>query len=331
MQNRRYTEIDLLKCLCILTVVYIHSISTSLDPANFMGYLANDVTRFAVPGLFIAAAFLFDKKKGSIRRIATKKLIRLLPPYLFCSLCFQILNVPGLIVRLENIDLGRLFYNLFYGDTFGIYYFVFVLFYLFVFSLVLRYIPNRLILGLWGLSAVLLVVFVKILIGYGMSFFAMLRHPFFHLFAYLTGWVFSLNYEMVSMFTKRYRLEIISGGIVLISIIVFYTRMGGSHFAWFPILTQLYIYLCLMVLITIGMWMDTSHKFIRFFSESSYGIYLLHFPIVKFCQSIYPEISAHYSFIYALISWSVGVAGSILIIVGAKKIAGSYSKYMIGC
>jgi peptidoglycan/LPS O-acetylase OafA/YrhL len=329
--SARFHEIDLLKCVCILTVVYIHSISTSLHPSNFLGYLANDLTRFAVPGLFFAAGFLFDKKKDSTSQIIKKKLVRLLPPYIFCSLCLQLLNVPGLSVGLKNLDAGQLIYNLIFGNTFGIYYYVSVLLYLYAASLVLRHVSDKWVLGLWGIAALLLLLFVKVLVGYGMSFFLMLRHPFFHLFAYLSGWVFSLHYEAIGSFLKKRRFGVVGGGSALVVIILVYTRLYGNHFSSFPILTQFFIYACLTVLITVGMWMTKFQGGIQFVSNCSYGIYLLHFPIVRACQSVYPEISIDYSFVYAFVSWIVGTAGSILIIFIVQKLSGRYSRYLIGC
>lgn len=332
MGQRRFYEIDVLKCACILTVVYIHSISTSFEPSNFLGYLASDFTKFAVPGLFFAAGFLFDKKENSTEQIVRKKLIRLLPPYLCCSICLQFLDVPGLSIELKNLNAGQFIYNLIFGNTFGIYYYVFVLFYLFAGSLVLRQVPDKWVLGLWGLSALLLLAFVKGLISFGMSsMFLIFRHPFFHLFAYMSGWVFSLYYETVGSLLRQYRAGVICGGVFLVAIILVYTRMGGNHFSSFPILTQFYIYTCVILLITAGTWIYKFQSGIRFISNASYGIYLLHFPIVRACQSVYPEISVDYSFVYAFVSWSAGIAGSICLISVVRKLSGRYSRYLVGC
>lgn len=332
MEQQRFHEIDLLKCVCILAVVYIHAISTSFGPSNFLGYLASDLCRFAVPGLFFAAGFLFDKKENSTGQLVRKKLIRLLPPYLFCSLCIQFLNLPGLIIELKNLDAGQLIYNLVFGNTMGIYYFVFVLLYLFIGSLVLRQIPDKWVLGLWGLSAFLLLLFVKVfIIKCNMSLFLIMRHPFFHLFAYMSGWFFSLYYENIVSLLREYRIGVICSGVFLVTIVLVYTRMGGNHFSSFPILTQFYIYVCITLLMTVGMWIHKSQAGVQFVSNASYGIYLLHFPIVRACQSVYPEISVDYSFVYALISWFAGVAGSIFIITVVKKISGRYSRYLVGC
>lgn len=332
MDKQRFYEIDVLKCACILTVVYIHSISTSFAPSNFWGYLANDLTRFAVPGLFFAAGFLFDKNKDSTSQIIKKKLVRLLPPYIFCSLCLQFLNVPGLSVGLKNLDVTQLSYNLIFGNTLGIYYYVFVLFYLFAGSLVLRHIPGKWVLGFWGLSALLLLAFVKGLIGFGMSsMFMIFRHPVFHLFAYMSGWVFSLYYETVGSLLRQYRVGVIYGGVALVAIILILTRMDGNHFSSFPILTQFYIYTCVTLLITAAIWMHKLQAGIRFVSNASYGIYLLHFPIVRACQAVYPEISVDYSFIYAFVAWCSAITGSILIIFMVQKLSGRYSRYLVGC
>ena len=260
-----------------------------------------------------------------------KKLIRLLPPYLFCSICMQFLDVPGLSVELKNLDAGQFIYNLMFGNTFGIYFFVFVLFYLFAGSLVLRRLPGKWVLGLWVLTALLLLAFVKGLIGLGSSsIFLVLRHPFFHLFAYMSGWVFSLYYETVGSLLKQYRIGIICCGVFLVAMILIVTRVDGNHFSSFPILTQFYIYTCITLLITVGISLEKFQGAVQFVSNCSYGIYLLHFPIVRACQSVYPEISVDYSFVYAFVAWVAGIAGSIFIIFIVKKLSGRNSRYLVG-
>ena len=312
-------------------MVCIHAISATIDVTNsFLGFLL-DFTRFAVPGFFFAAGFLFDKKKYPTGQLIRKKLVRLLPPYLFCSLCFQFLNVPGLSVGLENIDARQFIYNLIFGDTLEIYYFVFVLFYLYAGSLVLRHVPDRWIMVMWGVSALLLFSFVKGFVDGGPSFFLILRHPFLYLFAYLSGWVFSLNCEKTGSFLKKHRATVFFSGIVLTLMLLVFTRMDGKNFSSFPLLTQLYIYLCITLLLIAGMWTTKAQGAIRFVSTCSYGIYLLHFPIACACHSVYTKWPAEYSLIYVFISWCIGVAGSISIIFIIQKLSGRYSKYLVGC
>src|SRR5690606_38172819 len=157
---------------------------------------------------------------------------------------------------------------------------------------------------------------------FGMSsMFLIFRHPFFHLFAYMSGWVFSLYYETTGSLLKQYRVGVICVGAVLVAISLVLTRIGDNHFSLLQIITQFYIYTCVILLITAGISREKFQGAVQFVSNASYGIYLLHFPIVRACQSVYPEISADYSFVYAFVSWCVGIAGSILIIVIVQKLS----------
>lgn len=331
LENKRYHEIDVLKCVSILAVVYIHSLSTSFSPSNSIGIFFADLTRFAVPGLFFASGFLFNRSRLSTGQTVKKKVIRLLPPYIFCSLCIQFLNLPGLNVRLENLDVQQLAFNLVFGNTIGIYYFVFVLFCLYAFSLILRYIPGKWILIVWGSSFVLLLLYVKTFFWTGGSLFVMFRHPGFHLFSYLTGLVCALYYQKITPVFEKYSVAILITVIISDILLFSFTRMNEKSFQSFPILTQLHIYLCITLLLLIGIKTNRCQKITRLLSDYSYGIYLLHFPVVRSCQLLYPEIAADYSFPYAFISWSAGVSVSLFLIFAIKKITGRYSVHLVGC
>jgi membrane-bound acyltransferase YfiQ involved in biofilm formation len=89
--------------------------------------------------------------------------------------------------------------------------------------------------------------------------------------------------------------------------------------------------MCIALLLIIGIKTTKYQKQIQFFSNYSYGIYLLHFPIVRSCQLLYPEIAADYSFWYAFVSWSAGISISVFIIFAIKKITRRYSVYLVGC
>lgn len=331
MEKTRYPEIDFLKFVCILTVVYIHSISTGFYPASFSGRLAGDATRFAVPGLFFAAGFLFEKRNYTTTNLAKRKLVRLLPPYLFCSLCLQFLNVPGLNVPMPTIDFYQLAHNLLFGDTFGIYYFVFVLFYLYAASLLLRRLPDHWAFASWAMSGLLLVLFLKGVIGGRMSLFLLFRCPYFHLFAYMSGWMFSLHYEEIKRFLRKYRKVVIGAGTALALATFAGTHANGVDRVSFSILTQVYIYAVLAIVIAVGISPGRFQAGIRLISGFSYGIYLIHFPIVRTVQGLRPELSSDYCFTYALVAWSVGVSASLLIILAARKVAGRYAVHLVGC
>jgi len=331
VEDHRFHEIDLLKCISIITVVYIHSISAGLNVTNSAGIFFADFTRFAVPGLFFAAAFLFDKSDASTGQIIKKRLIRILPPYIFCSLCIQFLNLPGLIVKLEDLNIHQFMLNLIFGNTLGIYYFIFVLFYLYAFSLLLRLTPNRWVLAIWMTSFILLALFVKKICPQNLSFFQLLRHPSFHLFSYLTGWVVALYYEKIFSAARKHFAAFFLTFLFLAVVVLIWTRTGGGSFDSSPIFGQFYIYLFMGLLFIVGTKPATHQGVIQKLSDYSYGIYLLHFPVVQGCQLLYPEHSQDFSFPHSLVSWIAGIFVSLLIIAAIKKIAGRGSVYLVGC
>jgi peptidoglycan/LPS O-acetylase OafA/YrhL len=330
LKKTRYLEIDFLKCVCILTVVYIHSISTSFSPGNFLGYLAGDITRFAVPGLFFASGFLFDKKKYTTKEILWKKFLRLIPPYLFCSICFQVIDAPGLTVARNDLNSCDFLKNIVFGNTFGIYYFVFVLFYLFALSIFFRRLSKKVVLLVWVFSFFVLFLFFKGLIARTESMFWFFRHPFIYLFYYLSGWIFSLYYHSIVSCLKKYYYKIIICGFGIITTLLFYTRICGNDFYDFPVVSQFFIILSVFVIVGLGVpRRKSASPKIVFLSKNSYGIYLLHFPIVRYCQFMYPEASSNYS-IYSIVFWSLGLSVSVLLILAIKRIAGKRSIYLIG-
>lgn len=241
------------------------------------------------------------------------------------------MNLPGLNYSLEELDIRQFIINLLIGNTLGIYYFVFVLFYLYAVSLILRRIQKKWVFIMWIIVLVLTLYQVKNLFLHNYSLNVLFRHPCFHLLPYLTGWLFSLYYEKIISFIKNHHLVIfVIFGILDVTLFVF-TRMDGNNFSSFPILTQLYIFICITLLIIAGMWTTKFQAGIQFVSNCSYGIYLLHFPFVQACQMVYPELSVDYSFVYAFVSWFAGIAGSILIIFIVQKLSGRYSRYLVGC
>ena len=331
LEKPRYPEIDFLKFVCILTVVYIHSISTSFSPGNFLGYLVGDFTRYAVPGLFFASGFLFDKKKYTTKEIFWKKIIRLIPPYLFCSIIFQIIDAPGLMVARDDLNLSEFLNNIILGNTFGIYYFVFVLFYLFSLSLFLRKISKTLVLILWMFSFLFLIFFWFGWIAQVESMFWLFRHPFIYLFFYFSGWIFSLHYRLVISFIEKYNSKILGLGVSLIISLIFYTRICGKSFNEFPVAPQFFIISSILIIVTLGVSNFTNRSsIVDFFSKNSYAIYLLHFPIVRYFQFLYPEASKHYSFFYSLVFWGFGLSVSVLLILAIKRITGKSSIHLIG-
>ena len=340
MPNHRYHEIDFIKFVSILIVVYAHSVTTSFEPSKVWYIsLARDMGRFSVPALFFTSGFLFTKGDQATGQIIKKKLLRILPPYFFCSTCIQVLNLPKVSTPLEQLSMKQFVLNLIAGDTIGIYYYIFVLFYLYAFSLVIRRLPLKWVWGVWLISLLCLWLFIEniyippLMLNYivpNSIFSFLMRHPFYWVFPYMTGWMVSLYYQKIYTFlnNKANVAILLSAFLVVMSHIYADVFGGGLRVA--PILNQITIYLKICLLFCIGLKMTKSMAVIRYLSDNMYGIYLVHFPIAKSVQAALTDFSVNYHFISTAISWATGIALSLVIIHLFKKVGGRYSVYFVG-
>lgn len=334
-EKNRINEIDILKAISIIAVVFIHSISTSFAGKELIEKILGDALRFAVPGLLFASGFLFNKNKNdSSKQIVVKFLTRIFPPYLFCSFIVLFFNLPGNLHPLNDLTFNRFLFNITFGNILGVYYYIFVILYLYFFSLLLRKLSNTIIALLWCCSIGTTILFYTNLTLFfpppqNRFFFYLMRHPIVHILPYLTGWFVSLHYERIIAFIKkRYNVQLII--LCLLNICLLTLNQFIKTFAYSQLIIQIQIYCSILFLCVIGKHYFKSNKIIIFLSKNSYGIFLIHFPIVRAVQTFAPEITLNFSMKYSFIAFIAGICGSIIIISIGRKIIGKYSKYLIG-
>ncbi len=340
MPKHRYHEIDLLKCISILLVVYAHAVTTSFAPSKVWYIsLARDMGRFAVPALFFTSGFLFDKGNRTTWQIIKKKLWRILPPYLFCSVCIQFLDLPKTSIPLGQLSMKQFALNLVAGNTIGIYYFIFVLFYLYAFSLVFRKLPVKWVWAVWLISLLCLWLFVERIYipSLGLNYIIpdnifgfLMRHPFYWFFPYMTGWMISLYYKNICTFVDANAILAIFISASFIVIFHLCSNVFGEGLREFPVIDQTTIYLKICLFFCVGIKISKSTAVVRYFSDNTFGIYLVHFPIVKSAQASLAAYSVSYLFLSTVMSWTAAVVLSLVIIQFFKKMAGRYSVYFIG-
>jgi surface polysaccharide O-acyltransferase-like enzyme len=121
---RRFAEIDALKSIGIVTVVFIHSIRAPFDPMIppleiWLGHL----TRFGVPAFLAASGFLYAGVTSDAKRATLQRLRRIGVPYLVLSaiaqLWWAIQGVPT--------ETGSWVADLLLGGSMGPYYYVFII------------------------------------------------------------------------------------------------------------------------------------------------------------------------------------------------------------
>jgi peptidoglycan/LPS O-acetylase OafA/YrhL len=346
MDQNRWFEIDLVKAASILGVIYIHSISRTMGTTDPMGVFFGDWTRFAVPGFVFAAGFLFKKGQVDTLRLAWRLFIRIIPPYLICSLVMLSLGVAERGVGAAAPSGERIVTDLLFGNTIGIYYFVFVITYLYAFSFVLRLLSPGMILSLWVMTIGVTVWFYlepfrfiplflkQVLPGeYYELYFVLLRHPCVHLLFYLTGWVVSLFYDYIRYALSKGFTPIVvfacTADIVALYII-HRTRDDFSAWHLWQLTIQVHIILTLLCVLVIGIKKRFCVTAVDYLSRNSYAIFLVHLPFVRLIQGWFPAITVRYSPIHSNFAWVGGIVGSIVVIAIVKFLFRKFSPYVVG-
>ena len=131
--QKRYEEIDALKGFAMFLVVLGHSIIVypiNLHENNFFNNLYEFVSTFHLPLFFIISGYCFSYK-DNYKQYITKKIKRILIPYLIFSLLNILLRilVPSLVNKSD--DFVTLLMNVIFNG--GEYWFLYTLFMIFVF------------------------------------------------------------------------------------------------------------------------------------------------------------------------------------------------------
>ncbi|MFC1765175.1 acyltransferase [Planctomycetota bacterium] len=331
---QRWHEIDLIKAASIVTVVLIHSINSGFGYQGRVEKILGAWSLFAVPSFLFAAGFLFPKSGPSTGTLARKLAHRILPPYLICSVIMLGMRATWLEPRLGSPSAFQWFAMFAFGQTGPIYYFVFVIGYLYALSLWWRKWPTRWVFVLWCFELVLIFVFYARLSWFfpkqsNLFWFILFRHPIVHLLPYLTGWLVSIHYAQIRPWLLRHAKGLIAGAlltdIVLVGLIQIVQKSPIDK--W---LSQVHIYTCLLALICIGICYPIKSRAVRLLSETSYAIYLIHFPIVRALQYLWTDSWHKHVTCGILVTWCMGTVCTVLLIATLKKLLGLRSKLIIG-
>lgn len=322
--TQRLHEIDLVKAVAIVTVVLIHAQDglQGYDPA--LERFLREWTRFAVPLFLLAAGFLFTKSAVGTAELARKLSGRILLPYLICSIFMLWFRATWLFEpRLGTADPVALGLLLLSGRTLGIYYFVALISVLYALSLWWRQWPIPPLYLLWGVCGIgSLIVLNRPRIVVALAVVGA--------FMYLTGWLLSLHYAAL-----RPRLRSQSGALLALALAVevayalLITRLPtGSWF--YPPLTLAHYFAIFGGLLAVGVRWPVDAPPIRFLSESSYAIYLLHFPILRAMQYAFltPQNAAQLPAL--LVPWIAATVATSLFILLFRQLLGRRSFYLIG-
>jgi surface polysaccharide O-acyltransferase-like enzyme len=325
MVDRRFVEIDILKVAGIATVILIHCVRSELfDPLIspfevWVGY----VTRFGVPAFLFASGFLYAGDPRPSWRGTGKRLRRIVFPYLVASLAAQ----AWWAAKGISTETGSLWLDLLFGSSMGPFYYVFVI------TILVAFTPLFARLPAWLLAVSCLVAlgtqwYVDV-IGTQLIMFFQFRSPFLWWAYFLIGWLVRLRHAQIERLALAHRLP---AALVLAAAIAVLSTVSGSGGSQETVRTAawLNIYAILAALYLAGAGRRQSPPALRFLSDATYGIFLLHLFFVTAVAPHFPPAPLRAELIPIAIPWLAGAAGSLATIVALRRLLGKRSRDWIG-
>jgi surface polysaccharide O-acyltransferase-like enzyme len=321
--TRRYVEIDVLKLVAIVTVVLIHGVRPPWDPALsptevWLGHL----TRFAVPAFLFASGFLYATRDAVPAATTLRRLRRVLVPYLLASLGAQLWwhalgqTSPG----------GHLALDLLFGSSFGPYYYVFVAALLVAVTPGVPRLPARalpaLAVGLgvaqWAVDAAL---------AWPLPFYWHLRNPLLWWAYFAAGWLLRLHYAALAAWVTARRRPLAVGLALAATALTAASGLPGP-LVWVRSAAWLEVWVILALLLTLSCGARRSPAALRWVSDATYGVYLLHLFFLYAVQLRFPPSRGDAASI--LLPWAAGLGGSLVVIAGLQRLLGRRSRDLIG-
>jgi peptidoglycan/LPS O-acetylase OafA/YrhL len=321
----RYAEVDYLKAVGILGVILIHSFAAPWDAGatavdKFLGHM----TAFSVPAFVAASGFLYAATTSNGLAATARRLRRLLVPYLVASLCAQAYRTVWPIPFAR----GSLLSDLVFGASFGIYYYVFVAFWLILATPVIARIP-RAYSGL-GLAMAIAATLVfqqmhNLADSSGLSVFAYQRNPLLFIGYFAVGWYARLNYaSLVRWLVPRRRIVV---AILAMTGMV----CAGLFLAPIPQAAAIRVHdLATFLVIALIFAEFCGHagtpSIVRTLSDASYAIYLFHpFFVFPVRQALAPGAT------WAIAaSFCAGLTGALATIAVARVVLRRYARPLLG-
>ena len=323
--ERRFVEIDVLKVAGIATVILIHSVRSPLfDPliSPFEDWVGH-VTRFGVPAFLFASGFLYAGDPRPSWRGTARRLRRILVPYGIVSLAAQAWWAAQGI----STETGNLWLDLAFGASLGPFYYVFVIAILVALTPAIARLPGW---ALGGLTILALAAqgYVDVF-GVKISMFWQFRSPLLWWAYFLIGWQVRLHHAGVAARLERIRVPLSCG--LAIAIVALSTAIAADPpLEWLRTAAWLNVYASLGLLFVLGSGRIEAPPALRFVSDATYGVYLLHFFFVSGIQPYFPPAPLRAELMPIAVPWLAGALGPLVLIVALRSLLGDRSRDWIG-
>jgi len=303
--QQRLAEMDALKALAIAAVVLTHCLRPWFDPrvTHLEKWFASLLT-FAVPAFLFCSGFL-TARSGPGTSIG-KRFRRILIPYLFASIIAQLFR------RYLIDDPGNPFWDIVVGNSFGFYYYVFVVCSLYICVPMFWRLPSRLMLGL---SIVL--IGASAYRGYWVErevlkldglvmHLTHYRSPLMWWGYFLAGWHFWYHYPSFASWLKARRNWVGATCLLLLVLAAIgrWFTIGIDGAEWVMICITLFTIIVLS-------FERTLPKVVLWVSDNTYTIFLYHIFFVILSQRTLPF---QFNPFVIMTYWLCGMIGSFLIL-----------------
>lgn len=323
----RYFEVDLLKAVAIVTVVLIHSLPAPWDPStSAVEVWLGNVTRFAVPCFLLTSGFLYATREPVPRSLTSRRLRRIVVPYLLASVAAQAMRVAGGGPSIT----GGVLTDLLFGASFGPFYYVLQIFLLVLmtplFARFSRAAPTA-FAALLPLSILVQFVFDQgWILELDIRWY--IRNPLVWWCYFLLGWSLRLHHAQIARFVAARRAVLVAATSLLVcglglAIALLPTEEAVRPFTW----ASTYAIAGLLFAASCGRRVEFAPP--RTLSDCSYAIYLFHLFFVLPLAPIL-RVPEQFSPLALLLPWSAGIAGSLLLVFVARRLLGERSREWVG-
>lgn len=345
--SNRFAEFDLIRALAIVSVVITHAGFLAFTDRRILFIAIDSLQLFCVPGFFLISGFFLTNKldnQNHPTEILKKRLSRIIPPYLFWSVAFYILNN---LSDLKKFDLLALVRDVLTGSVLPPYYFIVAILqcYLWWWLLVkLNLLESRKILAL-GLTIQIIytIIFYLTALKYiSIPLPLMERWILSWILPFSIGLVLGRFYDSIQEYLERIKIPVLAATILfyLASIWENYSLYAVDSDGWFSraffkLSAQGYAILFVLSIVAFSKSIiipTRLSRLIKILAAYSFPIYLLDFAVVRYVSLVF------YKFFYPadpLLKFAFLVSVNfmvcfVIIYLLQKLLPKNYSQYILG-
>jgi len=327
---RRYLEVDVLKVVGIVAVVLIHSLRDFWDAGHtaFEGWLGQ-MTRFGVPAFLAVSGFLYAKAGRVGWPTTRRRLLRIGLPYLVASLAAQLYWLAQ--GRGRGADTVLL--DLLFGDSFGPYYYVFVIAVLVVLTPLFARLPRT------AVSALALVMLAgqayveSGVLGWWIDLFWYIRNPLMWWAYFLAGWLLRLGYERAEPWVRARRRPLVAlaaSALGVCAALLALESRGVASAEAVRLTAWVGVWATLALLFVASCGGRAPAPWLRWISDSTYSIYLFHLFFLYPVRELVAAQPGRVEALALIAPFAAGLGGSLLLVATAQRLLGDRSRPILG-